>query len=214
MSSQYFESNSAFEEGFPRRSEEQRAGLQLGSELSGGTTLLALTSVAPAVATVPVTTTTATAEGPPLTFTVAAEHATGRRVRLLLLDVRSRDDLGREVKPLSEVVDALGGQGVVVVLPRELGLDISARVERLARLDHVEVPGVDVVVLGKVEVLLRDEYTLTEEVLMTQNRQFRQKLANSGKRAPGSRFTSWIFLRSALGISILAVGSGFWRWVR
>lgn len=60
-------------------------------------------------------------------------------MRPLLLDVGSRDDLGREVKPLPEVVEALGGQGVVVVLPRELGLDVAARGQGLAGLDDIEV---------------------------------------------------------------------------
>ena len=83
----------------------------------------------------------------------------------LLLDVRRGDDLGGEVQPLAEVVETLGGQGVVVVLPRELSLDIAARSERLASLDDKEVLGVDVGVLGEVEVLLRDEHALTEEVL-------------------------------------------------
>lgn len=83
----------------------------------------------------------------------------------LLLDVGGGDNLGGKVKPLAEVVETLGGQGVVVVLPRELGLDIAAGGERLAGLDDEQVLGVDVGVLGEVEVLLRDEDTLTEEVL-------------------------------------------------
>jgi hypothetical protein len=60
-------------------------------------------------------------------------------VRPLLLDVGGRDNLGGEVQPLPEVVETLGGQGVVVVLPRELGLDVAARGQRLARLDDEEV---------------------------------------------------------------------------
>jgi hypothetical protein len=82
-----------------------------------------------------------------------------------LLDVGSGNDLSGKVKPLAEVVETLGGQGVVVVLPRELSLDIAARVERLKSLDNEQVLGVDIGVLGKVEVLLGDEDTLTEEVL-------------------------------------------------
>lgn len=84
----------------------------------------------------------------------------------LLLDVRSGDNLSGEVKPFSEVVETLGGESVVVVLPGELGLDVAAGGERLAGLDNVEVLGVDVVVLGKVVVLLCDEDTLSEEVLV------------------------------------------------
>jgi hypothetical protein len=47
-----------------------------------------------------------------------------------------------------------------------LSLDIPAGSEGLAGLDDVEVLGVDVVVLWEVVVLLCDEHTLTEEVLM------------------------------------------------
>lgn len=87
----------------------------------------------------------------------------------LLLDVGGRNDLGGEVKPLAEVVETLGGEGVVVVLPRELSLDIAAGVERLAGLDDEEVLGVDIGVLGKVEVLRGDENALTEEVLFAKS---------------------------------------------
>lgn len=83
----------------------------------------------------------------------------------MLLNVGSGNDLSGEVKPFAKVVETLGGQGVVVVLPRELGLDIAARVERLQSLDNEQVLGVDIRVLGKVEVLLGDENTLAEEVL-------------------------------------------------
>lgn len=81
----------------------------------------------------------------------------------------SRNDLGRQVKPFPEVVETLGGQGVVVVLPRELSLDIAAGVEGLSSLDDEQVLGVNIGVLGEVEVLLRDEDTLAEEVLIPDN---------------------------------------------
>lgn len=54
----------------------------------------------------------------------------------------------------------LGGEGVVVVLPRELGLDKAAGVQGLEGLDDIEVLGVNVTVLGKVVVLLGHEHTL------------------------------------------------------
>ena len=84
----------------------------------------------------------------------------------LLLDVGSWDNLGWEMEPLAQVVETLWGEGVVVVLPRELGLDVTTGGKRLAGLDDVQVLGVDVVVLWKVIVLLGDEDTLTEEVLV------------------------------------------------
>ena len=100
------------------------------------------------------------------TLTVSAHHSSRRRVRALLLDVGLRHELGRQVEPLAQIVETLGGEGVVVPLPAELGLEETTRGKRLARLDHEEVLGVNVVVLGLVEVLLRNEYTLAEEVLV------------------------------------------------
>ena len=84
----------------------------------------------------------------------------------LLLDVGSRNDLSGKVEPFTEVIETLRGESVVVVLPRELGLDVAAGGERLACLDNVEVLGVNVVVLWKVVVLLCDEDTLSEEVFV------------------------------------------------
>lgn len=86
-------------------------------------------------------------------------------MRALLLDVSGRNDLSGEVKPFAEVVETLGGQGVVVVLPGELGLDVAAGGQGLASLDDKKVLGVDIGVLGEVEVLSGDEDALTEEVL-------------------------------------------------
>ena len=60
-------------------------------------------------------------------------------MRSLLLDVGGRNNLSREVEPLPEVVETLGGEGVVVVLPRELGLDVAARGQALEGLDDEQV---------------------------------------------------------------------------
>jgi hypothetical protein len=129
------------------------------------TALLALASVTASVSAFAVTTTTAAAEGPPLALALA-EHASGRSMGTLLLNVGGRNDLGGEVKPFAEVVEALGGQSVVVPLPAELGLDITAGGERLARLNDKEVLRVDIGVLGEIEVLGGHEDALAEEVLV------------------------------------------------
>jgi len=57
----------------------------------------------------------------------------------LLLDVSCRDDLGRQVKPLAEIVETLWSESVVIVLPRELGLEVAAGGQRLACLDDLDV---------------------------------------------------------------------------
>lgn len=88
---------------------------QLGVELAGGTTLLALASVTSSVSTLTVTTVATTAAATERSAALfLAEHATGRGVRSLLLDVGSGDNLGGEVEPLAEVVETLRGEGVVV----------------------------------------------------------------------------------------------------
>ena len=84
----------------------------------------------------------------------------------MLLDVSRGDNLSGKVEPFTEVVETLRSESVVVVLPRELSLDIAAGGERLAGFDNIKILGVDVVVLWEVVVLLCDEHSLTEEVLV------------------------------------------------
>jgi hypothetical protein len=141
----------------------------LRSEFPRWCTFLALSGIPSSVASlaIPVTTAATTStERLPLTLTITAHHSTRRSVRALLLDVGSGNDLGGQVKPFPEVVQSLRGEGIVVVLPRKLGLDETTGCERLAGLDNEEVLRVNVVVLWEVVVLLGDEHTLTEEVLV------------------------------------------------
>ena len=56
----------------------------------------------------------AAAERSPLTLTLA-HHASRGLVGSLLLDVGGRDNLSGEVEQLAQVVETLGGEGVVVV---------------------------------------------------------------------------------------------------
>ena len=58
-------------------------------------------------------------------------------MRALLLDVGRWDNLSGQVKPFAEVIKTFGGQGVVVVLPCELRLEVAARGEGLAGLDDL-----------------------------------------------------------------------------
>jgi hypothetical protein len=79
-------------------------------------------------------------------------------MRSLLLDVGGRNDLGGEVKPLSEVVETLGGESVVVVLPRELGLDVATRGQGLERLDDEKVADAGLVgrlIAGELRISIR-----------------------------------------------------------
>lgn len=55
-----------------------------------------------------------------------------------LLDVRGGDDFSGEMQPFAEVVETLSSQGVVVVLPRELGLKVAARGQGLAGFNDLD----------------------------------------------------------------------------
>jgi hypothetical protein len=109
---------------------------QFGVEATRGATLLALTSLTSAVSAFAVAAVSigSAAKGTALTLALA-EHAAGRSVGALLLDVGGGNNLGGEVKPFAQVVETLGRQGVVVVLPRELGLDVAAGGKGLASLN-------------------------------------------------------------------------------
>lgn len=61
---------------------------------------------------------------------------------------------------LAQVLDTGISQGVVVVLPRELGLDELLRVQGLESLDDLQVGDIDLVMLGGVEVLLGNQDTV------------------------------------------------------
>jgi hypothetical protein len=103
----------------------------LRSELSGWCTLLALSaSITTSVSSLTITTvTTATSatstERLALALTLTTHHATWRSVGSLLLDVGSRNDLSGKVEPFTEVIETLRSEGVVVVLPRELSLNVA-----------------------------------------------------------------------------------------
>jgi len=145
---------------------------ELRSKLSRWCTLLAVTSITSAVTSFAVTsisvaTTAATStERLALALALPTHHATRRSVRSLLLDMRCGDNFSGKMEPFAEIVKTLRSESVVVVLPRELSLDVAAGGERLAGLDDEEILSVNVVVLWEVVILLCNEHTLTEEVLV------------------------------------------------
>lgn len=76
-------------------------------------------------------------------------------------------NLRGEVQELAEVGETLVGEGVVVPLPRELGLDVALGGEGLHGLDDLEVADLGQVgVRGTVKVLGGDKDTLLEEGLV------------------------------------------------
>ena len=116
-----------------------KATTELGLELARGTALALLALVTASVTVTvaaAVTTTSTTAATAPLAV-VTTEHASGRS-RALLLDMGLGNNLGGEVEPFTEVVKTLGGEGVVVPLPGELGLEVAAGGQGLASLDDLE----------------------------------------------------------------------------
>jgi hypothetical protein len=143
----------------------------LRSKLSRWCTLLALSGITSSITSFTVTslsttTSSTSTERLALALALTTHHSTGRSVRSLLLDVSRGDNLSGKVEPFPEVVETFRCESIVVILPRELGLDIATGGKRLAGLDNVEILGIDVVVLWEIVVFLRDEYTLAEEVLV------------------------------------------------
>jgi hypothetical protein len=61
---------------------------------------------------------------------------------------------------LAEVVNTLVGKRVVVVLPRELGLDVTAGGQGLHSLNDLQVRDINVLVLGEVVVLGGNQNTV------------------------------------------------------
>ena len=52
----------------------------------------------------------------------------------MLFDMGGGNNLSGQVKPFSEVLETLRGQGVVVVLPGESGLEVAAGGQGIGRL--------------------------------------------------------------------------------
>jgi hypothetical protein len=74
--------------------------------------------------------------------------------------VSSGDNTAGKTQPVSEVLNTRVGESVVVVLPRESGLNVALGGQRLKSLDDVEVSGVNFLVDSLVVVLLGNNNTL------------------------------------------------------
>ena len=70
----------------------------------------------------------------------------------------------REGVPFAEVFDTLGSNSVVVVLPRELGLDETLGGQTLEGLDNFEVRNVQIIMFRKVVVLLGNQNSLCSKL--------------------------------------------------
>ena len=76
-----------------------------------------------------------------------------------------RNDFSGQVKIFTQKLDTLIGQIPVKVSPCELFLNITAREERLTRLDDLQIGNIhELRVFRSIEVLLSDENSLLEEV--------------------------------------------------
>ena len=111
----------------------------------------------------------AAAEGGPAFPSAAAELillpiASGGVARRGLL-VRRGHDFGGQCQVTAEVLDALGREVDVVMLPAERHLDVAARFETLDQVQNLEVrTSLDVRVGGGDGILLHDEDALAEEI--------------------------------------------------
>jgi len=67
--------------------------------------------------------------------------------------------------PFAKVFNALWSDSVVVVLPRELGLDETLGSQTLEGLDNFEIRNVQIIVFGNVVVLLGNQNSLCSKTL-------------------------------------------------
>lgn len=98
------------------------ATTELGREFTRGSTTLfsTFTSIATTVSTLTFTTiatATSTASTRAALTVISTNHTLRWGVRSLLLDVCGGNNLGREMEPFTEVIQTLGSETVVIVLP-------------------------------------------------------------------------------------------------
>jgi hypothetical protein len=80
--------------------------------------------------------------------------------------VSGGDNFSGKVEVFSQVVDTFISERVVIVLPRELGLDVTAGVQRLTSLDNFQVGDLKGRVTGEVVVLFGNQNTFLEKVFV------------------------------------------------
>ena len=76
--------------------------------------------------------------------------------RRRIVQVSTWNNVFWNVQVFSQVINTVFSQGVVVVLPRELGFDVTFGGQRLHSLDDVQVFGVDFFMFWLVEVFFSD----------------------------------------------------------
>lgn len=76
------------------------------------------------------------------------------------MHVSARNNVLWQMQVLSQILNTSVGQGIIVVLPRELSFDVTLGSQRLQSFDDIQVLGVDLIVLRLVEVLFGNNDTL------------------------------------------------------
>lgn len=82
------------------------------------------------------------------------------------MHVSARNNVLWQMQVLSQILNTSVGQGVIVVLPRELSFDVTLGSQRLQSFDDIQVLGVDLIVLWLVEVLFGNNDTLWKYMLV------------------------------------------------
>jgi len=82
------------------------------------------------------------------------------------LFVGRRDNFSRKMQPFAEVFNTLRSESVVIILPRELGLDEPLGRQTLKGLDNFEVRNIEIFMFGEVVVLFGNQNTLLEEIFV------------------------------------------------
>lgn len=71
--------------------------------------------------------------------------------------------------PFTEVFNTFRGEGVVVILPRELGLDEALGCQALEGLDNFEVWNVEIFMFREIVVLFGNQYSLCFKLLSSEH---------------------------------------------
>lgn len=78
------------------------------------------------------------------------------RWSLNALCIRPKSCIGSRNAPFTEILNALGGEDIVIPLPGELCLDVSLGGQTLKSLDDLEVRDIEFFVLRRIEVFFRN----------------------------------------------------------
>lgn len=113
--------------------------------------------------------------------------------------------------PLAKVGNAIRGEYIVIILPRELGLYETLRGETLKSLDDLEIRNIKVFVLRRIKVFFSHKNTLyrTSTTVRTAIK-FKDRLKHTFEEVLVDD-TPVLFRDDHAGLTVLRNSSGYWK---